>query len=115
MQTQIQNSFVCTKQYDTVGVTVKKLFHGCASIRSNVFEKLLIKKQSLLISFNNQTCLIPYVDLERLSKHLTKKIYRSRYDPLQVYYLVDIPFYPTQTKIIQDQYSLFQIQSEEVK
>ncbi len=73
-------------------VTVKKLFLGCASIRSYIVDKQLEKGLGIIISYNKRRMTVSY---EQLNKkwQIHKREFKSNWGVLK-YQLYDIPFIP---------------------
>ena len=73
-------------------VIVKKLFNGCASIRSYIVEKCIEESRGLIISYNH---FIMSVDSKDLDKHFRfhKIEFESKYNNSK-YQLIDFKFKP---------------------
>jgi len=71
---------------------VKKLFHGCASIRDYIIEKCIKNQEGLTIFFNEKEMLVPLDKLKNCYQiHKTK--FQSKFGNSQ-YELYDFPFKP---------------------
>ena len=73
-------------------VNVRKLFLGCASIRSYIVDKELSKGNGITIVFNKRVMTVSY---EKLNKkwQIHKREFKSKWGVLK-YQLYDIPFIP---------------------
>lgn len=82
-----------TKEVVLLRCQIRKLYKGCASLRSDRVEKALKKGEGIRVCFNGE-----HMDLsaEELSKGrmLTVGSFKSKYNPNQRYSLIDYRWQP---------------------